>query len=223
MTKITPLRLPICNAFLLRDSRAILLDTGAPTDPTQIRDLLAKEGQALEDLTLILHTHAHWDHCGGTLQLKQWTKAPTAVHRADADKMRRGDNGILQPVGWAAWALKPFLDRRFPGVEADILLDGETDLSPYGVEARVITTPGHTAGSISVVTAAGEAIVGDLFMGGFWGGKLLPGYPTYHYFAEDFDMLRKSIRKLLDLSPTRIFAGHGGPLDPARVARRFGL
>ena len=223
MVRIKPLKLSMANAYLLRDSQVILVDTGSPGDAALLRDLLAREGQAVEDLSLILHTHAHWDHCGGTRELKQWTHAPVAVHQADAAMMRRGDNGILNPIGWSGRLLKPFLDRHYPGVEPDLVLDGEIDLEPFGVKARVITTPGHTAGSISVITAENEAIIGDLFMGGFLGGKLLPSYPTYHYFAEDFKLLRSSIGKLLDLGPKRIFPGHGGPIDPARVARRFGF
>ena len=222
MTRITVLRLPICNVFLLHGTRPILVDTGRPKDSVRLRDMLAREGVAVEDLSLIVHTHAHWDHCGSTRQLQQWTRAPVAVHRADADMMRRGNNGNLKPIGWSAWLLKPILDRPFPGLVPDILLDDDSDLSPFGVQARVMATPGHTPGSISVLTETGEAIVGDLVMGGFWGGKLLPSHPNYHYFAEDLGLLHASIGKLLERGPSRILPGHGGPLDPARVARRFG-
>jgi glyoxylase-like metal-dependent hydrolase (beta-lactamase superfamily II) len=220
MTQITTLRLPICNVYLLRGTRAVLVDAGRPSDAGRLRDLLHKEGVAVEDLALILHTHAHWDHCGSTRQLKQWTKAPIAVHRADADMMRRGYTGNLKPIGWTAWLLKPILDLKFPGVGPDILVDHGTDLSPFGVEARIVATPGHTAGSITVLTPEGDAIVGDLVMGGYWGGRLLPGRPNYHYFAEDFDLLKASISDLMETwRPQRILPGHGGPLDPKATAR----
>ena len=136
----------------------------------------------------------------------------------------RGDNGGLKPAGWAGRLLKPLLDKPFPGVAPDVLVHEDTDLRHYGIAGRIITTPGHTPGSISLLTVEGDALIGDLFMGGYWGGRLLPDWPTYHYYADDFIRLRESIRKLLDLSPPRrIYPGHGGPLDPQRVARACGF
>ncbi len=221
MTRIVPFRLGISNAYLLYDLGAVLVDTGSPGEGGRMRSLLAGQGVALEDLTLILHTHGHWDHCGSTKELSQWTAAPKAVHHADAEMMLHGHNGDLRPTGWSGRLLKPFLDRPFPGVEADILLQDEIDLSSFGVNACIVATPGHTAGSISVLTGGGEAIVGDLVMGGLLGGKLFPSFPTWHYFAQDMNMVRASIAKLLDLGVTRILPGHGGPLKPADVARKF--
>ena len=223
MTRITTLRLPICNVYLLRGTKAILVDTGRPSDAERLRAMLAQEGQSVEDIALILHTHGHWDHAGSTCQLKQWTRAPAAVHRADADKMRRGDSGVLKPVGLSGWLLRLVVGHGYPGLEPDILLENEFDLRPFGVAARVVGTPGHTAGSISILTAEGDAIVGDLMMGGFFGGKIFRSRPRYHYFADDLEQVRASIRKVLALAPKRILPGHGGPLDPGRVARRFGL
>ena len=69
------------------------------------------------------------------------------------------------------------------------------------------------------VTKAGEAIVGDLLMGGYLGGWLRRHRPGVHYFAEDLTEVRDSIRKVLALRPMRIFPAHGGPLDPAEVER----
>ncbi len=58
-------------------------------------------------------------------------------------------------------------------------------LDEFGCDAVILETPGHTAGSISLITAAGDAIIGDVIMGGYLGGVLFPGKPNYHYFAED--------------------------------------
>ncbi len=56
--------------------------------------------------------------------------------------------------------VKPFLKHEAPPVEPDVLLHGETSLEEFGVRARVIETPGHTAGSVSVVLPGGEIIAG---------------------------------------------------------------
>lgn len=219
---ITPIPLRMCNAYLVQGDGSILIDTGRHQDASAIRTALEKHGVGPGDLTLILQTHGHWDHCGSTRELKGWTAAPVAIHRNDADNLRRGDNGCLKPIGLSGRLLLPFLDRRYPGVEPDIMLEGETSLEGFGVSARVVPTPGHTSGSISVVNEAGDAIVGDLVMGGYLGGHVLTGCPTYHYFAENLAELRASLRGLVERGVRRIFSGHGGPLDAKRAAQRLG-
>ncbi|MBI3407491.1 MAG: MBL fold metallo-hydrolase [Planctomycetes bacterium] len=217
------IRLGISNVFLLRDSRPILVDTGRPHEGPRIVAALEREGVKLTDLALILHTHGHWDHCGSTWRLKQGAPAvPVVIHEGDAEKMNTGSNGILRPTCLTARLAKPFLDRRFPPVEPDIVITSEFSLSAFGVDARIIHTPGHTAGSISVLTGEGDAIVGDLLMGGYLGGRILRHVPTYHYFAEDFAMLRSSLERLVrEHAPARIYAGHGGPLSCERIRKRL--
>lgn len=221
MTTVHPIRLPICNVFLVKGARPILVDTGRPKDAGVIEAALRQQGVRLSDLTLLLHTHGHWDHCGSSAQFHEHTSAPLAIHAADADMMRRGDNGRLTPTCWTARLLKPLLDRSYPGVEPTLLIEQDMDLAAYGVSARVLHTPGHTRGSISILTDQGEGLVGDLLMGGFLGGKLLRHRPGLHYFAEDLPTLRQSVRRLLDLKPRILHTGHGGPLDPRRIPVRL--
>jgi glyoxylase-like metal-dependent hydrolase (beta-lactamase superfamily II) len=216
---LVPIALPICNVFLLRGTRPILIDTGRPGDFAAIVRALDQHRVAPADLELILHTHGHWDHAGSTAQFRTVTEAPLAIHGADAPMMRRGDNGVLRPTTITARVLRPLLDRRYPGTEPTLLLDRERDLHEFGVAARILLTPGHTAGSISVLTDAGDALIGDLLMGGYFGGWLLPHRPGLHYFADDVSVVRASIRKVLDQRPARLYPAHGGPLDPAVVER----
>jgi glyoxylase-like metal-dependent hydrolase (beta-lactamase superfamily II) len=142
-----------------------------------------------------------------------------AIHAADADRMRRGVNGPLKPTSFVGRLLIPFFDQPYPGVEPDVVLNEECDVSDLGTAVRVIHTPGHTPGSISVLTPDREIIVGDLLMGGPFTGYLFPHRPTFEFVAEDCDAVRASVRKVLALSPTRVYTGHGGPLDPERIAR----
>ena len=217
------LRLPLSNVYLLTGERAVLVDAGRPKDGPRILAFLQAHGVEAGKLALILPTHGHWDHAGAAAQLRQQTGAPIALHRADADLVRRGNNGVLKPTNFMGRLLLPFVDRGFPPFEPDLLLDAEIDLKDFGVAARILFTPGHSPGSISVLTAAGEMMVGDLIMGGWFGGRLFPTRPGLHYFADDLPQLHASIRKVLAATPTAIHPGHGGPLDPAAVARRFSL
>jgi hydroxyacylglutathione hydrolase len=218
---IVPIRLSISNAFVVQGERPVLIDTGCPGDTETLLKALAKAGVAVRDLSLILHTHGHRDHAGGTQRLKEMTAAPAAVHPADADMLRRGANRTLTPTNLTGRLIRPFVDRPFPTVEPDLLLEDGMDLRPYGLAGKVVATPGHTAGSVSVLLDTGEAVAGDLLVGGHLGGLLSPHIPGYPYFVEDMAALRESIGKLLSHSPSRVYVGHGGPLDPSDIPKRF--
>jgi glyoxylase-like metal-dependent hydrolase (beta-lactamase superfamily II) len=83
-------------------------------------------------------------------------------------------------------------------------------------------TPGHTAGSLSVLLAGGEAIVGDVLMGGFMGGTFRAGKPNLHYFAEDPGQVRRSLEFLLAQPVHTLHVGHGGPLAAEVVRAQAG-
>src|SRR5204862_6460660 len=117
--------------------------------------------------SLILLTHGHWDYAGGAAALKAATKAPVAIHHADADRARRGVNGTLTATNLFGRTFRRLLDKSFPPVEPDVLFGEGRDLREFGVAARILFTPGHTPGSISVRTDDGAIIVGDLMMAGW--------------------------------------------------------
>ena len=91
------------------------------------------------------------------------------------------------------------------------------DLSKFGVDGKVIHTPGHTPGSLSVILPGGEVIVGDTIMR----GMLRWWQPHYPLFVDDMTQLNKSLQLILLRKPTKIFCGHGGPFAPRAVQRRF--
>jgi glyoxylase-like metal-dependent hydrolase (beta-lactamase superfamily II) len=96
VTTIHQLRLSISNAFLIQGDRAILVDTGSPKDGGKILAALAKHDVQENDLSLILLTHGHSDHCGSTRQLKEATSAPVAIHPSDAAAILKM-GGIRRP------------------------------------------------------------------------------------------------------------------------------
>jgi glyoxylase-like metal-dependent hydrolase (beta-lactamase superfamily II) len=215
------LRLSIPNVYLLTGERAILVDSGRPKDVPRILAFMQAQGVRADKVALILLTHGHWDHAGGAAQLKAAMKVPVALHHADVDLVRTGTNGPLKPTSLFGRMIRPFISPAFPPFEPDLLIEDEFDLRRFGVAARIMFTPGHTAGSISVLTEDAQMIVGDLIFGGCLGGWLFPTRPGLHYFADDLLQLHASIAKVLAASPSIIHPGHGGPLDPLAVARRF--
>ena len=219
--EIIKLKLALSNAYLVRGRKTILVDTGSPREGMKILQALARLSIEPKDFSLILHTHAHFDHAGSTLQLKHWINVPTAVHIKDSEMLARGRMNPLTPTSLEGRLVIPFVNRLFSGFKADILINEEISLKEFGANGKVVFTPGHTAGSISVLLANGEAIVGDLMMGGSVGGNLFPSRPNYHYYADDLAQVRTSIKKLLDLKVKKLHVGHGGPLDAEAVKRYF--
>jgi glyoxylase-like metal-dependent hydrolase (beta-lactamase superfamily II) len=93
--------------------------------------------------------------------------------------------------------------------------DDGLSLSDYGIPGRVLHTPGHSSGSVSVLLDTGEAFVGDLAMNRF-PLRLSPGLPI---FAEDQAAVMESWRSLLDQGATTVYPAHGKPF-PAEVIRK---
>ena len=164
-------------------------------------------------------THGHGDHVGAANELAAMSGAPVALHRADDAMARSGRNVLGTLTGWEARMLTPFVDKPFPPVAATLPIDGDLDLKPFGVAGRVFPTPGHTAGSLSLLLENGDALVGDLLMGGRLGGAFRGDRPRLHYFVADFAQLQASMTRVLAANPRRLLVGHGGPLTVESVRR----
>lgn len=145
---------PVHGFVVKHQSGAILVDTGIgePGDllddwrivNSSVADALAEIGLSPVDVSLVINTHLHFDHCG---QNAVFSHAPFYVQRAELDRARREDPDL---AGWF-----DFAGARFE------LLDGDAEIVP-GV--RVLATPGHTVGHQSVVVEVDgdeEVMIGD--------------------------------------------------------------
>jgi glyoxylase-like metal-dependent hydrolase (beta-lactamase superfamily II) len=205
------------NTYIIKGNEgAILIDTGLPGCEKAILD---KCGEKNISLKLIVITHGHFDHIGSAAALKRETEALVAIHTEDAQALRTGISKMDRPVGLIAH-LMPLLMRsaKTDPVEPDILIDEEMSLQEYGVDGRILLTPGHTSGSISVMLNSGEAFVGDLIMGGFF-GKFRSHRPNLPPFEIGRASIKNSVNYVLEQNPTAIYPSHGGPFDPQDVAR----
>lgn len=218
---VIPITSPMVHSYIIRGDKPILVDTGLPGYDARILQTMEKNGINPGDVSLIIITHCHQDHFGSLAAMKQKTGAPVAVHKADSEYLKTGGNPPLYPVGTKGKIMeslsKLVKKPEVTGLEPDILIESEMDLAKYGVKGKIILTPGHTPGGISVTLESGELLVGDLIFGGFIRAAA-PGFP---YFAESVEQLLLSIHKVLDLQPKIIYAGHGGPFTAESVRRRF--
>jgi hydroxyacylglutathione hydrolase len=219
--QVIPVTSVAVNAFIVRGEQAIIIDTGVPGFDARILKRMDEKFIKPTDISLILITHGHHDHYGSAFVLKQLTGAPVAVHKADSEPLKTGVNPKLLPTGAKGKIMvglsKMLKMPAIKGLDADILIEGEMDLSKYGVAGRVVPTPGHTHGSVSVFLDGGCALIGDLVFGGMM-RKRAPGFPPFGY---DNREIYRSIQKVLDFNPKIIYAGHGGPFTAESVRRKF--
>jgi glyoxylase-like metal-dependent hydrolase (beta-lactamase superfamily II) len=167
----------------------VLVDTGPPGSGEAIGKAIARVGATWSDVTDIVLTHRHFDHAGGLAESAEL--APGAAVWAGADDARE----------------IPFEGRRAVRPLADGDLVGDL---------RVLHTPGHTPGHVSLLHgAASLLLIGDLV--GSMDGGLLFGPSA---FTADSALSRQSLRRMVDLQTDRILFSHGEEVPNAATAIR---
>ncbi|MFF3402553.1 MBL fold metallo-hydrolase [Streptomyces sp. NPDC002659] len=205
------------SAFLVTDGRrAMIVDTGVAGRAPAMLKQIADAGLRPADVGLILLTHHHADHSGSALELREATGAPIAIHRDDADQLRRGGRVDLQPTSLMPRLMKVMLAKaEIPAIEPDIVLGDEEDLSEHGGIGRSFVTPGHTPGSVCVLLADNTILAGDALSGGMLRARMA----RRPMFATDLDAAARSMRAIANHAPTTVYVGHGGNLTAPSVAQ----
>lgn len=189
------------NTFFLVDQRLVLVDTGTADGGPKVLDYLKRIRMKPSDIGTIFVTHTHPDHVGGLAAIKKVSPAKVAASRVEADfiSKRRTYTG---PPGAAA--------QRHPGTPVDAPLDDGAVLDGL----RVIFTPGHTTGSMSLLDPARSLLIaGDAVNNE---GRLQPMDDAYNV---DPKRHRESIKKLATFDFESLVMGHGTPVIGGASAR----
>ncbi len=183
------------NCTLLGDTEAgevVVIDPGAEAETIVGR--IKKSGLRL---TMILHTHGHFDHAGGTGDLKGLMEPalPVGLHRDELEIY----NAL--PTQGAMFGLGAEIPP-----EPTLWLEHGQSLTVGTFDVEIRHSPGHSPGSVCLIVSGCNplvAIVGDVLFAGsigrtdLWGGS--------------FEILERSIREQLYTLPddTRVICGHG--------------
>jgi len=203
--------LGVSNCYLVKQDGLLLVDTGTPNQMDNLSTRLKGLSVSPEEISLILLTHGHHDHVGSAADLKEITGAPVAINYREREWVEEARTEIPPGIGvvGSMMALLARVRRSslgFPACAVDMALDdGDFSLQPFGIEGRVVHTPGHTSGSMSVLLDSGDALVGDLAMSFLPFGLRSP----LPLLGSDPDIVRRSWRLLLDNGARTIHPAHG--------------
>jgi glyoxylase-like metal-dependent hydrolase (beta-lactamase superfamily II) len=226
-----PFPLKTVNCYYISDSRPTLIDTAINNQNSIdcIEQSIRQAKGSIQDIQRIIITHAHTDHAGLAGRLAEISGAEVFIHHCDHPKFISGDPkqnthyfkqfqkflqycGVPEPQGQTmadAFALR--VKQWVSPLSWPKLLSGDETFVFDDFELRVIPTPGHTAGSISLFNEAD----GVLFSGDTLLEKITPN-PVAEFSLPDeqndycsVSNFSVSLQSIIQLNITRVLPGHG--------------
>jgi glyoxylase-like metal-dependent hydrolase (beta-lactamase superfamily II) len=195
------------NCYLVKTDgqSCVLIDTGFPMRRSRLEKELERAGCKPGNLALIVITHGDFDHTGNAAYLRKKFASKIAMHPGETEVVESGDMRLSRKS-------RPFLSRiilsffrlsKSDRFTPDLYVDDGYDLSGYGFNARVLHIPGHSKGSIGILTAEGDLFCGDLLVN--------TDKPALNTMTDDSSETSASLEKLKGLEINTVYPGHGKP------------
>jgi glyoxylase-like metal-dependent hydrolase (beta-lactamase superfamily II) len=211
--KIKVIELDFVNAYLLKANDGfVLIDTGLPMHRERLEKALVSSGCVPGNLKLVVITHGDWDHVGNCAELQKKYKTKIAMHQKDAlmSEQAVSLNRKVRTLAAKIFFLIRLIKRKLQGVKMvfdkfkpDVLLEDGQSLAGYGLDAKVLHLPGHTKGSLGVLTAAGDFFSGDILVNN--------KKPDIAVYVDDFGDLKSTAQKISVMNIKTVYPGHGKP------------
>ena len=164
--------------------------------PEKIIDLVSKNNA---DIKYIILTHGHFDHVLSLDTLRDMTGAPALIHKCDSEMLTDGDKN--------AHAFFFGYDKKWRPAEK--LLENGDEIALGEEVIKIISTPGHSKGSICLLSG-NKLITGDTLFEA--------GYGRYDLYGGDVNALTASLSSLRALDgQLTIYPGHGGSTTLSRA------
>ena len=209
------------NAFVIEDNGLTLIDTGPKGSMGKIFSAIKNAGKNPYDIKRVILTHAHPDHAGSAEEIKRMLRVPVMAHREDAKIMGYGiafRKEICLTPGLKNWLIYELAIKRSGIYIEPINIDeqlNDHDLLPLLGGIRVIHTPGHSKGHISLLAENEEVLIaGDLLSNSTGLGLSV----IYENMAEGIS----SILKVTNLDFDKMVFGYGRPIlkDAGSIMRQ---
>jgi glyoxylase-like metal-dependent hydrolase (beta-lactamase superfamily II) len=181
----------------------ILLDAGFPGQVDDLADALAEHGFSLDDVETLFLTHQDGDHVGGAEDLLSRTDATVVASTGDTPAIE-GDEELVK-------------SNRYPPVSVDVqVVDGVTFRTEAG-PMRVVETPGHTPGHLSVVLPEADLLIAADATVADEDGLVGPD----EKFTPELERAVDSVGKLAAFDTSQVLCYHGGFVEDADVEATY--
>jgi len=199
------------NCYLISSgSEMVLVDAGMRGSSRKVAKYLTKMGKNLSAIKYIFITHADIDHIGGAAEMKKTTGAKLVIHAGDAGVLAGTDKGRnLKGLMGLLKLMSPLMHAA--PVQADIVLKENTDIAGY----KIISTPGHSEGSISIYIPGRVIFVGDALRSDADGNPKRPS----KMLAADMVQAQASVQVTAGLEFDTLLCGHGAPVKGKASAK----
>lgn len=186
-----------------------MIDTGSSNQRAELEEALESSGCQPGNLKLILITHGNFDHTGNAVYLRNKYGTKIAMHPDDAKMAEHGDmlsnrkppNLFMRTDSHLLPNLFGFgKSKRFT---PDLYIKDGFGFAEYGFDAKVLSVPGYSQGSIGILTASGDLFCGDLFEN--------MGQSALNSSMDDLAAAHASVEKLKSLTINTVYPGHGDP------------
>ncbi|MHA1867557.1 MAG: MBL fold metallo-hydrolase [Candidatus Heimdallarchaeaceae archaeon] len=206
MISIHRIKLGYVNSYLIKEnSNYILVDTGMLKSHKKIINFLRKLSIEPKNIKLIVITHGHIDHIGSVKEMKEITGAEVLMHETEAKMVEKGNTPEAVLTNKLLKMIFPSIKREITPFSVEIKVSNELSLSDYGFDAKIIHTPGHTDGSISLIFKQKHAFIGDIVMK----FPLLSGKSYFPIVANEKEKIYESWKKLIDEGVEWLYPSHG--------------
>ena len=208
------------NAYLVQfpNGENILIDCGGKIQRPRLKWELKRN--KIIHINYLLLTHTHFDHCANAYYLKKHFNCKIVVQDLEANYLTTGFS-ILAASHY------PFRNRvinllnssfkflvKISKTEADLTFNNELLLTVNNVDIKLLHTPGHSNGSITIILDNALAFAGDNMV------HMKPER-IYPAFVDDKNLLFTQWEKYIQSGIPLFLPGHGIPVQKSVIEKRI--
>ncbi|MDI6730416.1 MAG: MBL fold metallo-hydrolase [Candidatus Altarchaeum sp.] len=193
------------NTYLLEneETKAVcIIDPGFTSE--HLKRIISALNETKKFSGFIINTHCHYDHIANC---EHFNGVKIYLHRNDGEAVLEQNNEKI---------LSYFFEMKVPKINSIEFVDDNEIINLGKTTLKILHTPGHTSGSISVYEEKTKSLFsGDLVFSGGVGRTDLP--------SGNFEQLKDSIDKILKLNFKTLYSGHGdvGNYKDVKNIRKF--